>query len=119
MLCVVIGTLRIPVSQGRRADVIDVLESVRGPVLAQPGCTACHIYEEHGPEEEAVVLVERWECDAAMRRHIRSEAYGRILSAVEIAGYPPDVCFDYVSSSEGMELIERLRDVGETDHGPL
>ena len=104
----IVGTLRLPVSLKRRTDVLEVLRSIEGPLLAQPGCSGFHIYEEQGAEY-AVVVVERWKTKAALEGHIRSEAYRRILAAIEIAGAPPEVCFDYVSFSEGMELIERLR----------
>ena len=113
----VVSTLRIPLSADRRAEVLEVLRSIQGPVLAQPGCSACHIFEEPGPEE-AVVLVERWESEAALETHIRSEAYRRILGAIELSGGPPDVRFEHVSTSEGMELIERLRS-GVTKEGSL
>ena len=109
----VVGTLRIPIPPGRRAEVLQILRYIQGPVSAQPGCSGCHIYEEEDPEP-AVVLVERWDCEAALEEHIRSEAYRRILGAIELSGSPPEVCFDYVSASEGMELIERLRSVGGT-----
>ena len=112
----VIGTLRIPPLPDRRADVLEVLRSIQGPVLAQPGCAACHIYEEEGPEP-AIVLVERWDSEAALEAHIRSEAYRRILGAIELSGGPPEVRFDHVSASEGMELIERSRDLGGTMRG--
>jgi quinol monooxygenase YgiN len=108
----VIGTLRIPLSPARRAEVIQILRSLQGPMSAQPGCAGCHIYEEEDPEP-AVVLVERWESEEALEEHIRSEAYRRILGAVELSGSPPEVCFDFVSSSKGMELIERLRSLSE------
>jgi quinol monooxygenase YgiN len=104
----VIGTLRLLPLPKRRADVLEILRSIQGWVLAQPGCAAWHIYEEQDPEQ-AVVLVERWESETALEAHIRSEAYGRILGAIELSGGPPEVCFDYVSASEGMELIERTR----------
>ena len=113
----VVGTLRIPLSADRRAQVLEVLRSIQGPVLAQPGCTGCHIYEEQSPEE-AVVLVERWESEAALEAHIRSESYRRILGAIELSGGPPEVRFEHVSASEGMELIERLRNFGGTSGPP-
>jgi quinol monooxygenase YgiN len=75
---------------------------------------AFHIYEEQG-SDPAVVLVERWESKATLEAHIRSEAYRRILGAIELAGGPPEVTFDVVSTSEGMELIERLRKLGGAD----
>ena len=104
----VIGTLRIPLCPSRRTDVLELLRSVEGPVLAQPGCAGFHIYEEQSPEP-ALVLVERWRSQAALEDHIRSETYRRILGALELSGGPPAVQFECVSASEGMELIERLR----------
>ena len=104
----IVGTLRILPAPDRRAEILEVFRAIQGPVLAQPGCTACHIYEEQGPEP-AVVLVERWESQVALEAHLRSETYRRILGAIELSGGPPEVCFDYVSASEGMDLIERSR----------
>ena len=104
----IVGTLRILPAPDRRAQILEVFRSIQGPVLSQPGCVACHIYEEQSPEP-AVVLVERWESQVTLEAHLRSETYRRILGAIELSGGPPEVCFDYVSSSEGMELIERSR----------
>jgi quinol monooxygenase YgiN len=109
----IVGTLRILPAPDRRADVIEVFRAIQGPVLAQPGCIACHIYEEQGPES-AVVLVERWESQVALEAHLRSENYRRILGAIELSGTPPEVQFDYVSSTNGMGLIERSRKPGTT-----
>ena len=109
----VVGTLRILPRSNRRAEVLEILRSVQGPVLAQPGSAECRIYEEQGPEA-AVVLLERWESQAALETHLRSETYRRILGAIELSGGPPEVCFDHVCNSEGMELIERLRSLDET-----
>jgi quinol monooxygenase YgiN len=102
------GTLRILPSANRRGDVLEVLRSIQGPVLAQPGCAAFHIYEEQSPDE-AVVLIERWESEAALEAHVRSEAFRRVLGAIELSDHPPEIWFDHVSASEGMELIERSR----------
>jgi quinol monooxygenase YgiN len=113
----IIGTIRILPSPDRRADVLEVLRSVQGPVRAQPGCVACDIYEEQGPEP-AVVFVERWESEALLEAHLRSQAYRRILGAVELSGRRPDIRFEHVSAAEGMELIERsVSTQGGEDHG--
>ena len=114
----VVGTLRIPLSPDRRVEVLEILRSIQGPVSAQPGCGGCRIYEEEDPEL-AVVLVERWESEAALEEHIRSEAYRRILGAIELSGSPPEVCFDFVSASKGMELVERLRGLGAAEKSLL
>ena len=112
----IVGTLRIEPAPHRRAEILKVFRTVQGPVLAQPGCVACHIYEEQGPAQ-AVVLVERWESEAALEAHLRSEAYRLILGAIELSGGPPEVRFDYVSATEGMDLIERSRSPGGAKGG--
>lgn len=88
--------------------MLEILLSVQGPIRARPGCIACDIYEEKGPEH-AVVFVERWISDAALEMHVRSDVYLRVLTAMELCGGPPDIRFEHVSSADGMELIERLR----------
>lgn len=104
----VMGTVRIVPAPERREEVLEVLQSVQGPVRAQPGCSSCDIYEEKGGER-AIVLIERWASEEALESHLRSEAYRRILVAMEISGGRPEVRFERVSNTEGLELIERLR----------
>lgn len=105
----IVGTLRIVPTADQRPDVLEIFRAVQGPMLAQPGCTACHVYEELGPET-SVVLIETWEDQASFEEHLRSETYRLILGAIELSAYPPEIRFDTVSTTEGMELIERLRE---------
>ena len=104
----IVGTLRILPAPDRRAEILRVFRTIQGPVLAQPGCLACHIYEEQHPDQ-ALVLVERWDSQAALETHLRSEAYRRVLGAIELSGGAPEIRFDFVTASEGIELIERSR----------
>ena len=46
-MSMIVGTLRILTTPGRSAEIVNILRTIQGPVLAQPGCAACHIYEEH------------------------------------------------------------------------
>jgi quinol monooxygenase YgiN len=104
----IVGTVRIPPCPNRQLEALEVLRSIQGQVLAEHGCVAFDIYEEQGPER-AVVLVERWETQEALEVHLRSDAYRRILEAIELSGAPPGVRYDHVSASEGIELVERTR----------
>ena len=109
----IVGTVRIPPSPNRQLEALEVLRSIQGQVLAERGCVAFDIYEEQSAER-AVVLVERWETQEALEVHLRSDAYRRILEAIELSGAPPGVRYDHVSASEGMELVERTRASGPT-----
>jgi quinol monooxygenase YgiN len=107
----IVGTLKLLPAPNRRAEILSILRSVQGPVLAQPGCGAFQIFEEQAPER-AVVLVERWESDEALDKHLRSENYRRILGAIELSDGQPEVRLDHVSATEGIDLIERSRRPG-------
>jgi quinol monooxygenase YgiN len=117
---VITGTVRFLPPPDRRADVLEILRSVQGSVRTEPGCVAFDIYAEQGTES-AILLIERWETDAALEAHLRSEIYRSILGAIELSGKHPEVRFEHVSDSAGMELIERTRsasgikDVGHSE----
>jgi quinol monooxygenase YgiN len=106
----IVGTVSILPPPNRRDEVLELLRSIQGPVRAQAGCAAFHIYEEHA-SGEAIVLVEQWVSAEALDAHLRSEAYRRILAALELSGSPPEVRFDHVTATEGLELVERSRAV--------
>ena len=57
----------------------------------------------------AILYMERWDSEQDFERHVRSDLYRRILAAVEFSCKPPEIVFDYVNVSKGMELIEALR----------
>lgn len=73
---------------------------------------SCEIYTEETPEK-AILLVERWESELGLEEHVRSEFYRRILAAIELSSRRPEVCFDTISASKGMEFLEQLRDPGK------
>ena len=102
----VIGTVRFQPSETQRPRILEILRSVQGPVLAEPGCHGFQILEEQEPET-AIVLVERWDSPASLRAHLRSDHYRRILGACELSTGPPQIRFDHVSATEGIELVER------------
>jgi quinol monooxygenase YgiN len=105
---VIIETLRILPSPSRRADVLEILRSIQGPALAQPGCAGFTLYEELVPER-VIVLIGSWESMAALEAHIRSDAWRRILGAMELSDGRPELWFHEVVAREGMELVERFR----------
>jgi quinol monooxygenase YgiN len=109
----IIGTVRITPPPHRRADVLEVLRSVQGRVQDQRGCASCCIYEEDAPES-AVVLVERWTCSDELDAHLRSDIFKRVIAAIELSAGPPDIRFEHVSATEGIEAIERSRGEART-----
>jgi len=105
---VIVGTVRIWPLSNRHHEVLEILHRIHESVLAQPGCAASHIYVEESPGR-TIALVERWESEAALEAHMRSDEYRLILGALEFSSQPPEIYFDYVSKTEDIKLIERVR----------
>lgn len=106
----IIVTLKtIPLNEKRR-ETLDILLSVKGPILAEPGCLACCIYEEHD-EEQSLLYVEQWRSLAELERHIKSSTYARILEAMELSSRLPEITFYESKGTQGLELIEKIRSV--------
>jgi quinol monooxygenase YgiN len=105
----IISSLRLVPSPRRHPEVLEIMRSVAGPTGCQKGCLACHIYEEDGPEQ-AVVFCAHWKSQSALREHICSDLYLRILAACEIANRAPEFSFHRVTrTTRGMDLVQRTR----------
>lgn len=113
----IIGTVRVQPSEKQRPQVLEILRSVQGPVLTEPGCRGFQVLEEQEPER-GIVLVTRWDSPAALMEHLRSDHYRRILGACELSTGPPAIRFEHISATEGIELIERALTQSATTHAP-
>lgn len=105
----IISTLRIVPSPKQHSAVLEILLSVLASTEIQPGCLTCGVYEEKGPDR-AVVFRAQWETEKALHKHICSDFYPRLLIACELSNRPPEVCFHHVSKTQGMDLIQQLRE---------
>jgi len=99
---VIVGLLRIPVAEGLRFEAVAILRSLRGLVLAQPGCREYIVREQYEPES-AVVLVEAWESHEAFEAHVASEEHSHILSAIRLSGCPSE---GFCGSEQAVEIHE-------------
>jgi len=103
-----ITLLRVVVPSNRQEAVLEILRSIIDFTWGVPGCLGCVCYEEL-KREGALFYMEQWETKEDLYRHIQSELFLRVISAMEMAEEPPEIRFYEVTNSMGMELIEALR----------
>lgn len=104
----IISVLRLlPISDQREA-VLRILRSMTAQTMAKPGCVCCGVYEGYGFNPR-VLYLEEWTSEEEMHRHIQSELYLRVLTAMDLSKDEPQISFHHVSSTEHIELIETLR----------
>lgn len=104
----VIVTMRIKVPGGRRKDFLDSARLIIGPTKVQAGCISCRFYQDLG-DPDAVLFVEEWESREGLDYHIKSDRYRIILSLMELSTNAPEIKFNTILKTEGMEVIEAVR----------
>lgn len=95
-------------AQGNAPAVLEVLESMRASLAPVAACLECTVAFETG-EDGAIVYTERWQSGEALREHLRSNIFLRVLEAMEYSRCAPEIAFYAVSEVGGMEQIEIAR----------
>jgi len=100
--------VRMALPAERLSEVMTILSPMVERTRAERGCLGCHLYRD--TMEEAVLTFEdTWESEADLERHLRSPDYRQLLLVMELARVPPEVRFDKVSHSNGIEIIQAVR----------
>ncbi len=60
---------------------------------------------------DSLVLIEEWTDWTSLEIHIRSDSYRHILELTKLSSEQPEIKFLEISSSKGVEFIEKLRKV--------
>ena len=102
------ASVRMKFMPGKFAEARDILLALVESTQFTPGCLACDLYQ--GLRERYVLLFEQWwETQADLDRYLRSDPYGRVLLAMEMATEHPLIRFSEISHSAGLEASERAR----------
>jgi quinol monooxygenase YgiN len=105
----IISTLSIKVPSSKKKEIINTFDYFVGPVSVQPGCLSVKLYSEVNTNNGKLLLVEIWNSQTNLNRHIRSDEFRKILAIMDIAKEHPEIKFHTISSTEGFDLVERLR----------
>jgi len=104
------ATVRMLIPPKRRGEVLDILSSLAERFRFEPGCICCRIYQD--VEVEPMILLEQlWMSGEDLDRHLRSEEFRKVLLVLEMSSEPPEIRFEEVSRSTGVETIEKARKV--------
>jgi quinol monooxygenase YgiN len=104
----VLAKIRITTSAKKFGEALRILKSMAEQCSVQPGCLSSRVYR--GGEEDNVLLFEQlWSNEAELERHLRSDDYRQVLLVLEMAMKQPEIRFDTILSSTGIETIEKAR----------
>ena len=109
----ILVTLRMTVRSERRSDLLETMRGMLEPARVERGCLSYRLYEDV-EDGNTFILVEEWETQHDLESHIRTKNQRRLLTLMDLLSEQPELRFNTVSHTMGMELIG---DVLRTD-GP-
>ncbi len=102
------STMRITTCENPDGEIVRVLRSLIEPTRVETGCLSCGLYKDlHDPS--IIVWVEEWNTQNDLERHVRSPQYKKILAAFDMSNAQPDMRFNTVVETKGMQLIAEAR----------
>jgi len=102
------STIRMLIPLKKQSEALEILGSLIEQIQFEPGCASCRLYR--GVEDvRAIMLEELWMSEEDVQHHLRSEKYRKILLVVEMAAEPPEIRFETISHTNGVEAIEQAR----------
>ena len=104
----ILATVRMTISPQRRGQVSKTLKSMVKETMIEPGCLSSRLY--HDEIEEAVFVCEQvWKNQDDLDLYLRSDDYRRMLLVMELAAEPPEIKFQTISETAGLEVVEKAR----------
>jgi quinol monooxygenase YgiN len=104
----ILATIRMKIPPQKRGEALKILKSIVEGNRILPGCLRCRIYEDV-EEDDVIMYEEMWKSEEELENHLRSDEYRKVLLVMEMALYHPEVGFNTLSSSTGIETIEKAR----------
>ena len=102
------STIRMLIPREKQSEALEILGSMIEQAQFEPGCISCRIYR--GVDDvRAIMLEELWMSEDDLQHHLRSDRYHQVLLVIEMAAEPPEIRFDKIAQTNGVERIEQAR----------
>ena len=104
----IIATFRMRIPPQKSTEALKILRLESEICRDDPGCHSCHVYGDL-QENNAHMLEEVWWTEEELDTHLRSDEFRNLLLVMEMADKKPEIRFDTVSNSAGIEMVEKAR----------
>jgi quinol monooxygenase YgiN len=104
----IVSSVRMTIPPQKRDAALKIFRSTAARCRGHHGCLSCRIYEDM--QDQNVLMIETaWRADADLKHYLCSGEYREQLTVLEMALQPPEISFDTISHSSGIETIEKAR----------
>ena len=104
----VLSTIRMAIPAEKHIDALKILKSIAQKSRDSSGSISSHIYRDI-ENSDILMIQECWEVVEKFELHARSDEYRNLLLVMEMSLKQPEVRFDTISESMGIETIEIIR----------
>jgi quinol monooxygenase YgiN len=104
----ILSTIRMTIPPKKRDEALKILKMTAEYCRIRSGCLSCHIYEDI-QDAKIIMLKDLWRSEEDLKQHLRSDEYRNILLVMEMAEKAPELRFDKISGSTGIETVEKAR----------
>jgi quinol monooxygenase YgiN len=98
-------------STGRAQDLLEAFHFLGLSTRLEPGCLGCSAWTD---PEWTVRYIEEWATEADIRRRVQSDGFTSLLAVVETAA-EPQVHFDFVTATRGLDYVAEVREGAQED----
>lgn len=102
------STIRLTFPPKKLKEALTILKPTVEQTRLEPGCIGCRLYQDL-QEERALMVESLWTREEDLWFHVRSPKFLNVLLVMEMAAEAPEVRFDVIGRSWGLEAIEKAR----------
>ena len=102
------ATIKMNLSPEKIDETINILRSIVQRTRVEAGCISCSVYLDT-ENKNTIIFEQKWRSNEDLQRYLRSEDYQKVLLIVEMADTKPEIRFDTITDSSGVETIEQAR----------
>jgi len=104
----ILSTIRMVIPAKKHNEVIKILRSIALKTRDESGCLGCCIYRDV-EDNNVFMFQQHWKSEESLNLHVCSVYYLNILLILEMSIKQPEVRFETISDSTGIETIEKMR----------
>jgi len=101
-------TIKITVPPEKLKEVLQTFKAILGPIRREQGCISCNCYVDV-EAENIMFFREEWNTGKELDAHLKSGHFGVLIGAMKLLNKEPEIRFDTIASTAGVEAITAAR----------
>lgn len=102
------ATIRMPIAEKKCKEALAILRSFVERTRIEEGCIVCRLHQDV-QEPRTLMVEELWQSADHLDRHLSSDQFRTVLLVIEMSDEAPEIRFDTIAHSAGIETIEKAR----------